>query len=294
MFIYAFSSALSSFRMGVPHTHDNHEFFFCIDGNCRQLAGEATLDLGAQELCLLPKGMPHCAWRAAAERPSTNWVINVDDEYLSSRQDGDQEAKAILDILCRRAYAGECRVPLGQGSRPAAREACRAIAAEIKERRPGWQAAAKARFIDLLCAVYRRWPAKAGPLPALAPGRECRMREVFAYIDNNYMKELMVEDLLPLAHLSRSRFHAVFAAEAGCSFKAYLNRLRIAQAERALAATALPVTQIALGCGYNSLSQFYAAFRALHGGSPCRFRREAAAQSPANPPPPPFHGQRKA
>ena len=114
------------------------------------------------------------------------------------------------------------------------------------------------------------------------------------YIDNNYMKELMVEDLLPLAHLSRSRFHAVFAAEAGCSFKAYLNRLRIAQAERALAATALPVTQIALGCGYNSLSQFYAAFRALHGGSPCRFRREAAAPSPANPSPPPFHGQRKA
>lgn len=280
MFIYGFYSTVWGKSAGVPHTHQNHEFFFSIDGNCRQVAGEKILAMAPETLCLFPMGVPHNASRYDGEAPCTCWVINVDDEYLAGHQDGDAAARQILEIFCRRAYAGENLLPLGKESRQAARAAFMKITEEFRQRRPGWAAAVKAAFMTLLFEVYRGWP-EGHPLEVLPDsGKQGRMRDVLAYIDNNYMKPLMVDDLLPLAHLSRSRFHAVFAAEAGCPFKTYLNRVRIAQAERSLAETALPVTDIALGCGFNSLSQFYAAFKEIRGNSPCRWRRDSGGKTP--------------
>jgi transcriptional regulator GlxA family with amidase domain len=54
----------------------------------------------------------------------------------------------------------------------------------------------------------------------------------------------------------------------------YLTQYRVAHAQRLLVTTDLPVLEIALACGFNSLSRFYAAFKKICGRSPRTYRQE--------------------
>ena len=71
------------------------------------------------------------------------------------------------------------------------------------------------------------------------------------------------------------------------NFSAFLNRYRIAEAQRMLSASEhvnLPILTIAMDLGYNSLPPFNRAFREITGSSPSEFRRRAFvedAQEPA-------------
>ena len=56
------------------------------------------------------------------------------------------------------------------------------------------------------------------------------------------------------------------------TWRAALRRLRVLRAIELLAETDRPVTQIAIGVGYRSLSAFNAAFRDLIGQSPTEYR----------------------
>lgn len=270
MEIIGFFSPRLPFNLRAAHTHANHEFYYCLGGCCRQTTSAGEFLMRPGDLCVLPLGMEHCATAVSADN-STAWVFNADDDLLSGRHSGDREARAILEMLVKQAEKGKCLLP--HDASRGCEVYMRAIAEESQKQRTGWRAAAKAAFMQLLCALFRGWPADAAPLGTLAEeDKAVRMRAVFAYLESNYMKPLTVEDLLPLAHLGRSQFHAVFAEEAGCTFKTYLHRLRIAQAEKLLRESSLPVVQIALGCGFNSLSQFYVVFKQYRGIPPRQIR----------------------
>ncbi|MFY0680511.1 MAG: helix-turn-helix domain-containing protein [Thalassovita sp.] len=63
-----------------------------------------------------------------------------------------------------------------------------------------------------------------------------------------------------------------FASELGMTWREALRRIRIIRAVEALSISNAPVTEIALGVGYQSISAFNAAFRDLIGMSPTAYR----------------------
>lgn len=63
-----------------------------------------------------------------------------------------------------------------------------------------------------------------------------------------------------------------FSTEMGMTWRKALRRIRLIRAVEALAGSDVPVTEIALGVGYTSLSAFNAAFRDLMGKSPREYR----------------------
>jgi len=73
--------------------------------------------------------------------------------------------------------------------------------------------------------------------------------------------------------LSERQTSRLFRAEMGESFRAYSTRLRVGRAMKLLATTPQPVTEVALSCGWNSLSQFHTAFRRQTGTTPAAYRR---------------------
>lgn len=68
----------------------------------------------------------------------------------------------------------------------------------------------------------------------------------------------------------------LFRRCAGCSVRSYHQRLRVAQARRLLSGTSLPVLDIALRCGYQSLSRFYASYTRVFGETPAACRKREA------------------
>jgi AraC-like DNA-binding protein len=68
----------------------------------------------------------------------------------------------------------------------------------------------------------------------------------------------------------------LFRRCAGCSIRSYQQRLRVAQARRLLVGTTLPIIDIALRCGYQSLSRFYASYVRVFGETPSASRKREA------------------
>lgn len=63
-----------------------------------------------------------------------------------------------------------------------------------------------------------------------------------------------------------------FSTEMGMTWRETLRRIRLIRAVEALASGDAPITEIALGVGYNSLSAFNTAFRDLMGKGPRAYR----------------------
>jgi AraC-like DNA-binding protein len=71
------------------------------------------------------------------------------------------------------------------------------------------------------------------------------------------------------------RLNEAFKHCAGATVFDYLRELRLSEARRLLAESALPVQQIASHCGYSNQANFSTAFRERFGLTPSDFRRES-------------------
>ena len=72
---------------------------------------------------------------------------------------------------------------------------------------------------------------------------------------------------------SRSYISHMFRQKSGCTLKEYCNRLKIEEAKLLLRSTDLPVTEVALSCGYNNFSYFISSSKKVVGMTPLVWRK---------------------
>lgn len=96
--------------------------------------------------------------------------------------------------------------------------------------------------------------------------------EITAYLIAHYSEDLNQKSVAQRFFISRSYLSKLFKAKTGRGFNEYLNKIRIEQAKTALKTTALPVTEIAFGCGFNDSNYFSKIFKKVEGVSPLNYR----------------------
>jgi AraC-like DNA-binding protein len=106
---------------------------------------------------------------------------------------------------------------------------------------------------------------------------------MLAITQERLAEEPTVEQVAAEVGLTSRSLARRFEAELGMTWRAALRRLRVLRAIEALAADDTPVTTIAFGVGYSSLSAFNSAFRDLTGQTPTQYR--AGFRSPGEPAP---------
>lgn len=110
-------------------------------------------------------------------------------------------------------------------------------------------------------------------LPALASTREdTRVRAAVAIMRDRLAEPLTLADIACEVHLSVYHLVRVFRAATGQTPYRYLTRLRIEEAKRFLRATDLPLSQIALRCGFASPGALSTAFTRHTGARPSVYR----------------------
>ena len=88
------------------------------------------------------------------------------------------------------------------------------------------------------------------------------------YINQNYATEISAEECAYEVHMSYSYFARLFRAVMGKTFKEYLVSVRLAKAKSILLSTSISVTDVAMACGYSSLSYFIAEYKKEFGKTP--------------------------
>ena len=101
-----------------------------------------------------------------------------------------------------------------------------------------------------------------------------KMTDVYTYIRENYFKPISLEKIAKVAKMSPFAFSRYFKKNSGAGFVEYLNRVRTNKACYLLRETEYQVQDIAVECGFASISNFNKQFRKTEGISPSDYRAQ--------------------
>ena len=94
------------------------------------------------------------------------------------------------------------------------------------------------------------------------------------YMEQHYMENITVAKLSELGYVSPSSFNRRFKKEVGITPIEYLIEIRINQAKILLRRKTIPVTEIAMRCGFGSNAHFSSCFQSRVGISPSEYRNK--------------------
>ena len=100
--------------------------------------------------------------------------------------------------------------------------------------------------------------------------RLCRSRD---YLAARLEDPVRLSDAARQAYLSQFHYHRLFARTFGETPHQFLTRRRMDRAKQLLASDQMPVTEVCIAVGYESLGSFSSRFRARVGYSPSEFQR---------------------
>lgn len=99
------------------------------------------------------------------------------------------------------------------------------------------------------------------------------INQVLNHIHQHLDGDLSLQALAQLASFSPFHFHRMFKAMMGETVNDYVKRIRVQKAAAKLIFSHLPVTEIALDCGFASVSTLSRAFKQHYGVSPSAYRQ---------------------
>lgn len=103
--------------------------------------------------------------------------------------------------------------------------------------------------------------------------RDFYIREALTFIEENYHRDVSVEEIAAFCGLNRSYFGKVFRETMGESPQTFLLHYRMAKAAQLLKETRLSVGEIAQQVSYDNQLHFSRAFKNVHGISPREYRQ---------------------
>lgn len=103
--------------------------------------------------------------------------------------------------------------------------------------------------------------------------RDFYIKEALTFIEDNYHRDVSVEEIAAFCGLNRSYFGKVFRETMGESPQAFLLHYRMARAAQLLKETRLSVGEIAQQVSYDNQLHFSRAFKKVHGVSPREYRQ---------------------
>ena len=101
-----------------------------------------------------------------------------------------------------------------------------------------------------------------------------RMTDVYTFIRENFHKSISLKEISHIANMSPFAFSRYFKQKSGAGFVEYVNQVRTNKACYLLRETEYQVHEIAIDCGFASISNFNKQFRKAVGISPRDYRAQ--------------------
>lgn len=96
--------------------------------------------------------------------------------------------------------------------------------------------------------------------------------EICNYINDHCSEDLNLDDIANMSGFSKFYFSRMFRQFTNVSFYKYVNLKRIAKASELLTEPQNSITDVAINCGFSSLSSFIRMFKIIKGCTPTEFR----------------------
>ena len=251
----------------LRHWHEHMQFFVFISGQAVVTIGsERLLARGGDIIIINPREL-HSA--DCVEGPLRCEIIRVDFSFLSCRTSDGCQTRFIEPlenggIVFRHLVQNDLAVSSCVDS----------IVGEFDRREPGFELSVKGSLYSLMAMLFRSYCVRQlGSYERnLQERRMKRFSDILDYVDQNLFSSMRIADLASRSGVTQAHFCRIFADATGMTPVEYINRQRVARAERMLRDTGRTVTEIAYACGFGDANYFSRIFRRYRGVSPKRVR----------------------
>ena len=248
-----------------PHWHTPFEVIMPVKNGYTAVVGEQHYELREGDILLICPGIVHELFA-----PESGELI-IFQPSLSQIQ--IRELDLLISLLRPAVLITKEEFP---DFHPVAQK----LMLEIKEEyflcEPYYETAIYSRFMRILVDIGRLHGALKHPVSDASNSRQKDYLDKFLYITNyineHFAENLSLEQVADLAGFSKYHFTRLFKQYTDTSFYKYLNQKRIDYAKTLLLDPDLPVIDVALQCGFSSLSAFLRMFKQLNKCTPTEFR----------------------
>lgn len=255
----------------IWHFHPELELLLIERSRGMRFVGDSVEPFRPGDLVLVGPNLPH-VWlnNDLPARPrhdhAVSTLVQFREDFLGRHWTKADEFTAIAGLLQRSRHGVHFS---GADAHAAAR-----LMRRLSRTAGVSRVAGLLELLDLLAqSSGQRLLATADYVPRLNRADANRIRAVRRYVEKNLGRALRQPKAAALAGLSPARFSAFFRERMGCTFSAYVNRLRLAQVTQLLTAERMSISEACYASGFNSLSNFNAQFHALKGMSPRAYLR---------------------
>lgn len=249
------------------HWHEHIQFFYFTEGNALLRCGSKEIEAFAKDIVIINSNELHCIENSCANL--NYYVLRIDLSFLFSSQIDSCQTK-FMTPLANNMILFENLIRNDT-------EFLKYINEIIKEyfsKKIGFELAIKGCTFKLIALLLRNYIAKIYTPKELdyKITKLTQFSEVLKYIDGNYTKQISLDKLATLSHISTYHFCRLFKESTGKTATHYINNLRIKKAKALLKKSTLNITEIALACGFNDANYFSRIFKKNTNMSPSKYK----------------------
>lgn len=144
---------------------------------------------------------------------------------------------------------------------------------ELRQRGFAYTAQLKMLISQLLIFIERIQPDMPRIHEAPSVYYHAKSRDLIQYVNENFKDKLNLEMLAERYDYHPGYISILFKKITGFTFVEYINNMRVKASQDLLQNTELPITDICVECGFNSLSHFGRVFKQITGIAPSEYRK---------------------
>ena len=254
------------------HGHEDFcELVLVLDGTAEHIVQQERFTVRKGDVFVMGKDIEH-GYDNVNRFRICNIMFRPEDlldfDY-DIKQHAGFHALFLLEAQINNAQGFRSRLHLSHADFEEIKALLEATVKEYNGNMPGKKTILHAYFMQIVTKLSRLYdaPAKQREISGIA--------QAAAFMENHYMDDISIEQVLDISHYSQRHFIRLFDAAYNTTPQKYLMGIRIRKACSMLKETALPVTEIAARCGFGDPNYFSRAFRKAKGITPSQFRSGA-------------------
>ncbi len=252
------------------HTHHTLEISMITEGSGEYRLEDRVYPVEVGDILLFNNTELHGMWNTG-DGMLTNVALEFEPRFIWSDPlySFDQ---AFLSVFFSRNQHFSHKLDRQNPAYRAVKRQFEDIQVEFGGKLPRYEMIIKAKLLSLLADLSRHYDIANHAEPMVDTRHHGDMNRVLEYIADHYAEPLILRQLAEMLHVSESYFCQLFRKTNGLSPKEYIVKIRTAAAAKMLKDSDKNVLEIAEACGFNSPSNFYAAFKRITGKSPHQYR----------------------
>lgn len=245
------------FNMPVQHYHNSYEIYYLIDGTRRMFMEDSLFELKSGGVWLIKPFILHHSTSMSTTHHK-RYVVNFSPDILPVTQNQRSDLLSVFE---------HSPIMLEPNQQTEFLKLFKKLHRESDKNTPLSKTMTGFFITELLYYLYQ--------LPASSKLKQpdTPILSAIKYINENFARELTLEETADIAHMSQYYFCRQFKKITGASFLQYLNNLRIKEAYQLILSSDMSFSEIAAKTGFSSTAHLCRIFKQNYGLAPREFKK---------------------